>query len=141
MAVAACIEAIGNKLSFQQTGAHSDYKDRRQPLQKLNEAAAAMAPAAGQGSIPLIAGQPAYDALDTVRELRNAFMHAKERDEEIDPVALTSTVFTSVDETHCRMYLRQLRLGIAQVYDRLPALAPPIVTRENVKWLGDLEVP
>jgi hypothetical protein len=141
VAVAACIEAIANKLVFQQTGTHPDHRDRRQPLQKLNESAAALARAAGQAFVPLTTGLPAYDGLDTVRELRNKFMHAKERDEEIDPVALTSTVFTSVDEEHCRTYLRQLRLGIVHVYNQLPALAPPIVTRENVKWLGDLEVP
>ena len=141
VAVAACIEAVANKLVFDQTGTHPDHRDRRQPLQKLNEAAAALAQTAGLVFVPLAAGQPAYDALDRVRELRNAFMHAKERDEEVDPVALTSTVFIAVDEGHCRTYLQQLRLGVAQVYGQLPALAPPIVTRVNVKWLGDLEVP
>jgi hypothetical protein len=141
VAVAACIEAIANKLVFQQTGIHPDYRDRRQPLQKINEVAATLAQAAGLGFVSLAAGQPAYDALDTVRELRNAFMHAKERDAEVDLVSLTSTVFTTVDEAHCRTYLQQLRLGVAQVYKQLPALTPPIVTRNNVTWLGDLEVP
>jgi hypothetical protein len=141
VAVAACIEAIANKLVFQQTGAHPNHNDRRQPLQKINQAAAALAQTAEQDFSPLAAGQAAYDALNTVRELRNAFMHAKERDEEVDPVALTSTVFTTVDQAHCRTYLQQLRLGVAQVYAQLPALAPPIVTRDNVKWLNDLEVP
>jgi hypothetical protein len=68
-------------------------------------------------------------------------MHAKEFDKEVDPIALTSTVFIAVDMAHCRTYLQQLRLGVAQVYGQLPALTPPIVTRDNVKWLGDLEVP
>jgi hypothetical protein len=140
-AVAACIEAIANKLVFQQTAAHPDHRDRRQPLQKINEAATALAQAAGLAFIPLAAEQPSYDALETVRQLRNAFMHAKERDEEVDPVALTSTVFTQVDEAHCRTYLQQLKLGVAHVYRQLPALASPIVTRDNVKWLGELEVP
>lgn len=32
--------------------------------------------------------------------------------------------------------------GIAHVYDQLsPEHPPPVVTRENVKWLCDLEVP
>ena len=141
VAVAACIEAIANKLLFQQSGTHPDHRDRRQPLQKLNEAAGALAQTAGQRFVPLAAGQPAYNELDRVRELRNAFMHAKERDEEVDPVALTSTVSVAVDEAHCRAYLQQLRLGVAQVYGQLAALTPPIVTRDNVKWLGDLEVP
>lgn len=141
VAVAACIEAIANKLVFQQTSVHPDSRDRRQPLQKINDAAVSLAQAAGHGFAPLVAGQSVYDAMDRVRELRNAFMHAKERHEEIDPVALTSTVFTEVDEAHCRGYLQQLRLCVAQVYEQLPAFAPPIATRENVRWLGDLEVP
>lgn len=141
VAVAACIEAIANKLVFQQTGTHPAHNDTRQPLKKINGAVAVLAQAAGQDFVPLAKGQPAYDALDTVRILRNEFMHAKELDKEVDPIALTSTVFSSVDEASCRTYLQQLRLGVAQVYGQLPALTSPIVTRDNVKWLGDLEVP
>lgn len=141
VAVAACIEAIANKLVFHQTGVHPDYRDRRQPLQKINDAASALAEAGGVHFTPLVVGQPTYDALDRVRGLRNAFMHARERDEEVDPIALTSVVFTAVDEAQCREYLKQLRLGVAQIYAQLPSLSPPIVIRDNVKWLGDLEVP
>jgi len=142
VAVAACAEAIGNRLVFQQAKVHPDRRDKRTPVQKINEATAALVQAARRGFVPLAAGQPSYDALEKVRELRNAFMHAKERDEEVDPVALTSTVFTAVDESRCRDYLWNLRLAVAHVYDQLaPEYAPPIVTSENVKWLGDLEVP
>lgn len=142
VAVAACAEAIGNRLVFQQTNVHPDRRDGRTPVQKMNEAGVALAQAAGRSFEPLVAGQPPYDALETVRKWRNEFMHAKERDEEVDPVALTSIVFMAVDESRCRGYLQNLRLAVIQVYDQLaPVLAPPIVTRENVKWLGDLEVP
>tara|TARA_R110001606_G_scaffold399223_1_gene582509 strand:+ start:158 stop:1444 length:1287 start_codon:yes stop_codon:yes gene_type:complete len=141
VAIAACIEAIANKLVYQETGAHPDHRDKRQPLQKLNDAAFSIAKNTGKAFAPLTAGDPAYDALDRVRELRNAFMHAKERDEAIDPVALTSIVATELDEEHCRSFLRQLRQGVANVYDQLTGLAAPIVTREDVKWFGTLEVP
>lgn len=141
VAIAACIEATANKLVFQQTGMHPDYRDKRQPLKKINDAAAALAARAGLPFAPLVPGQPAYDSLDEVRKLRNAFMHAKERDEEIDPATQTSVVFTAVNEDHCREHLKQLRLGIAQVYQQLTTFAPPIVTRDKVKWLDDLEVP
>ena len=107
----------------------------------MNDAAAALAQAGGLAFIPLAEGQPSYDALDMVRELRNAFMHAKERDEEIDPATLTAITFTLIDEAHCRTYLQQLRLGVAHVYEQLPSRAPPIVTRDNVNWLDNLEVP
>lgn len=142
VAVAACVEAIGNRLSFLQTCAHPDHRDKRQPLQKINDAGEALAQAASRTFAPLAAGQPTYDALDRVRELRNSFMHAKERDEEVDPVSLTSTVFTAVDENRCREYLLHLRLAAAHVFDQLvPEHASPIVTRENVNWLGGIEVP
>jgi len=142
VAMAACVEAIGNRLAFLETGAHPDHRDRRQPLQKINEAGASLAHAAGRAFVPLGSGQPIYRSLDRMRELRNAFMHAKERDEEVDPVALTSTVFTAVDENRCREHLRNLRLAVAHVFDQLaPEHAPPIVTRENFDWLGGIEVP
>lgn len=141
VAIAACIEAIANKLVYQQKGTHPDHSDKRQPLKKLNDASISIAKKAGKVFVPLEAGSPAYDTLDRLRGLRNAFMHAKERDEAIDPVALTSIVATELDEEHCRNYLRQLRQGVANVYDQLPDLTPPIVTCENVKWLGELEIP
>ncbi|WP_159093576.1 hypothetical protein [Stenotrophomonas sp. SAU14A_NAIMI4_8] len=142
VAVAACAEAIGNRLAFLETGAHPDHRDKRQPLKKINHGGAALALAACRTFVPLTPGQPMYDALDRVRELRNAFMHAKERDEKVDPVALTSTVFTAVDENCCRGYLRNLRFAVAHVFDQLaPEHSAPIVTRENVDWLGGIEVP
>lgn len=142
VAVAACAEAIGNRLAFLQTSAHPDHRDKRQPLQKINDASVALAQTTGRTFVPLAPGQPTYDALDRVRELRNAFMHAKKRDEEIDPVALTSIVFTAVDENRCRDYLRNLRLAVAHVFDQLaPEHVAPIVTRENVDWLAGIEVP
>lgn len=142
VAVAACAEAAGNRLVFLQTGAHPDYSDKRPPLRKFNDAGAAISQAAGNAFAPLAAGQPIYEALDRVRELRNAFMHAKERDEKVDPAAMTSIVFTAVDESRCRDYLRSLRLAVAHVFDQLASKhAAPIVTRENVNWLGGIEVP
>lgn len=140
VAIAACIEAIANKLVFQQTGQHPDHRDKRQPLQKLNEAGSALRAAAGHGRILFVAGQPQFDALNRVRELRNAFMHAKERDEEVDPQEGTSALFSEVSEANCRNYLRQLRLAVAQVYAQL-SVHTPIVTDERVTWFGDLEVP
>lgn len=142
VSVAACIEAIANKLVYLEMGTHPDknYKPS-EPLKKINKVVPILAERAGSVFLPLRPGNPAYDALDKVRLLRNTFMHAKEHAEEIDPVALTSTAFLDVDEDHCRAFLRQLRLGVAEIYDQLPEHNAPIVTRDNVKWFGDLEVP
>jgi hypothetical protein len=47
VAVAACIEAIANKLVFQQTGSHPDDRDKRKPLTKINGAATELSQTAG----------------------------------------------------------------------------------------------
>jgi hypothetical protein len=141
VAVAACIEAIANRLVFLQTGAHPTYKDRRQPLDKLNDAAVALVAARGGTYAPLAAGDPTYDTLDSIRVIRNNFMHAKELETDIDVSTSASVTLTSVDESHCRSYLRQLRLAVDHVFSQLPHLVPPIVTRANVVWMGNLEVP
>lgn len=141
VAVAACIEAIANKLVFMASSAHPDYRDRRPPVQKINDAATELAARFGRSFLPLIQGQATYDALDKVRVARNSFMHAKELETDIDPSTQTSTVVASVEESACRNCLKQLRLAVEQIYDQLPEFASPIVTKNSVKWLGDLEVP
>jgi len=141
VAVAACIEAIANKLVYIQTSAHPDRNDRRTPLKKINESASALVTQPGGVYAPLIAGHPAHDTLDALRMLRNSFMHAKELETDIDQQTLTSTILTEVDESACRNYLEQLRLAVEYVYSQLPTLAPPIVTKASVTWMGDLEVP
>jgi hypothetical protein len=141
VAVAACMEAIANGLVHAETGLHPDHRDRRPPLAKVNDAAAALAVRNGGTYAPLHPGQPDYDVLDQVRLLRNSFMHAKELENDIDPEALTSTVLTAVDEDHCRRYLAALRSAAGHVFGHLPSLRCPIVTAPNVRWMGDLEVP
>lgn len=141
VAAAACIEAVANKLVYVQTSVHPDHKDRRTPLQKLNDAASSLLAQTGGTYMPLSAGQPLYDTLDALRGLRNGFMHAKELENDIDPQELTSMVMATVDVTACRSYLAQLRLAVDHVFSQLPKLAPPIVTKSNVTWMGNLEVP
>lgn len=141
VAVAACIEAISNSLVHAETGVHPDHKDKRPPLVKINRAALTLATRNGGSYVPLQPGQSAHDVMDDVRVLRNGFMHAKELENDIDPDALTSTLLTNVDEAHCRRYLSELRSAVAHVFDQLPSVRCPIVTRPNVRWMGDLEVP
>lgn len=141
VAVAACIEAIANGLVHAETGLHPDHRDRRPPLVKVNDSAAALAVRNGSTYPPLHPGKPAYDVLDQVRRLRNSFMHAKELENDIDPDALTSTVLTAVDEDHSRCYLAALRFAVGHVFGHLPSLRCPIVTAPNVRWMGTLEVP
>lgn len=141
VAVAACIEAIANKLVFLESGAHPTHKDRRTPLAKLNDAASRLCQRRGIPYVPLAAGDPIFDALDVVRWERNGFMHAKELETDIDPVTLSSAATTAVSETNCHNYLQRLREGVDKVFSQLPNIASPIVTRTNVRWMGDLEVP
>jgi hypothetical protein len=141
VAVAACIEAIANKLCYAQTGTHPTNRTRGTPLQKINAAASAIANKTGSTYFDLTVGQPAYDTLDYVRELRNGFMHAKELENDIDAQTLTSILHKAVDESECRKYLAALRSAVEYVFSQLPTQVPPIVTRSNVIWMGSLEVP
>jgi hypothetical protein len=141
VAVAACIEAIANRLVFLELGEHPTQKDKRTPLAKLNDAASRLCERAGMPYVPLAAGDPIYDVLDAVRWERNGFMHAKELETDIDPVTLGSAAMTAVNEANCRNYLQRLREGVNKVFSQLPNVASPIVTRTNVTWMGQLEVP
>lgn len=141
IALAACIEAISNNLVFFDTGTHPTYKDRRKPLEKINDAGSALSARYGRTFSPLLSGQTIYDAIDSIRVMRNMFMHAKELETDIEPTTQQSIRVVAVDEAKCRDYLKQLRLGVALIFNQLPEIAAPIVTRENVKWLGNLEVP
>lgn len=143
IAIAACAEAAGNRLVLLQTGAHPKSRDKRYPLEKINDAGLALAKVAGRAFVPLAQGHQIYDTLDVARKMRNRFMHATERDKEVDPVALTSIEFNDVEEHRCREYLRNLRLAFAHVFDQLaPEHPAPIVTSENVNWLGEeIEIP
>jgi len=141
VAAAACIEAVANKLVYLQTNSHPDYRDRRQPLQKINAAACQLARARGDSFSSLQAGDPIFDTLDKLRVLRNGFMHAKEAEMDIEPSTLMSSLATEVNEDACRQYLLNVRLGVQHVYAQLAAHSAPIATEPNRKWLGDLEVP
>lgn len=141
VAVAACIEAIANKLVFMATGLHPDYRDRRTPFAKINGSAKDLAAALGRVFQPLAKGQATFDSLERARIMRNSFMHANEAESDVHQTELTSTIVESSGELGCREFLYQLRLAVTQIYDQFPEYGPPIVTRTNVKWMGDMEVP
>lgn len=141
VAAAACIEAVSNKLVYLETGVHPDYRDRRQPLQKINDAANNLAQANGESYSALQASDPIFETLDKLRVLRNGFMHAKEAELDIEPSTLMSSLASEVSEDACRKYLLNIRLGVHHVYSQLSRHSAPIVTEPNRKWLGDLEVP
>ena len=141
VAVAACVEAIANKLVYIQTGVHPDHKNKNQPLVKINQAANLICQSRSLVYVPLAIGDPVFDTLDKVRVARNGFMHAKELATDVDPSTRSSSAMSSVNEAACRNYLKCLREGIERVYAQLPHLAPPIVTNPNHTWLGDIEVP
>lgn len=141
VSIAACLEAVSNKLFFLEKGRHPIFNDRGTPLEKLNASAVVVAAARGRNFVPLDSSDDRYQAMDRVRKLRNIFMHASERDEAVSADTLLAEVFDEVSEVQCRLYLRQLRLTIGHVFDQLPDIQPPIVTSEKVTWMRDIEVP
>ncbi|KUM04253.1 hypothetical protein AWB61_20635 [Chromobacterium sp. F49] len=141
VSAAACVEAIANRLVYEATGMHPDRRDKREPVSKINDAGAALAMLDGNSFSPLTRGTPVFSSLDEIRILRNAFMHAKEQETDIDPTTSTSEMLNKVDEANCRRFLASVRECADKVYSQLPKLTPPIVIMRNVTWMGDLEVP
>jgi hypothetical protein len=89
-----------------------------------------------------MAGDALFDSLDSLRKLRNTFMHATEADAAVEPGDRVSAVVADVSEVRCRDYLRHLRLAVAHVYDQLPHnFSRPIATHDNRRWLSSIEIP
>lgn len=89
----------------------------------------------GNSFSPLTRGTPVFSSLDEIRILRNAFMHAKEQETDIDPTTSTSEMLNKVDEANCRRFLASVRECADKVYSQLPKLTPPIVIMRNVTWM------
>lgn len=140
VALASCLEAVANKLMFE---AHGEYPGNQNStaLARINYAGRELARAHGATFNTLGGKLTEFVSMDQIRILRNSFVHANESGAPIDPAALTSSQMTEVSESACRIYLQNLRLTVALVFDQLPWVARPIVTASNVRWLGDAEVP
>lgn len=141
VAIAACVEAIANKLVFNATGQHPGYRDRRKPSEKIKQSADILMSQRGLSYQPLVAGDTSYDVLERLRMLRNALMHSTEQEHDIDPLKLTAVIVSEVSEESCRKGLAQLRLAVAHIFDQLDWIARPIVTDPNFRWFEDFEVP
>jgi len=141
VSAAACVEAIANRLVFEATGLHPTYRDRRQPLEKINDAATKLAATEGKVFNSLVQGTPVFDSLEEMRILRNGFMHAKELETDIDPTTSTSDTLNKVDQANCERFLVSVRECASHVFSQLTHVASPIVTKKNITWMGDLVVP
>ncbi|MBE1162127.1 hypothetical protein [Dyella acidiphila] len=141
IAIAACVEAVANRLKFEVTGQHPIRQESGDAVGRINFAARELASTRNQSFNGLGGRQPEFKSLDRVRVLRNSFMHATEEGAPVDSTALTSVLLKSVDEDACRVLLRDLRLAVAFVYDQLPWIVRPINTAPHVKLLNGLEVP
>lgn len=141
LAIASCLEAVANRLSFDATHQHPSGSFPGTALARINFSGRQLASDRGKPFNALGGKRPEFIAMEQVRTLRNTFVHANEAGAPIDPRMLTSAQKVQVDESTCRSYLHHLRLTVALVFDQLPWLPRPLVTATNVKWLGDLEVP
>lgn len=139
VAIAACIEAVANRLMFDADGKHP--KGEGSALGKINGAARRIAQRKGLQFNSLGGNHPLFISMDSVRELRNSFIHATEAPQQIDPQAQTSSQLSSVSEPACRSLLKDLRCTVAFVFEQLPWLSPPISPATNVFWLKGIERP
>lgn len=68
-------------------------------------------------------------------------MHAKEIESDIDSVVGTLSLHSEVNEAACRGNLATLNSPTDKVFSQLQKVGASIVTKANVTWLGDLDVP
>lgn len=141
VAIASCLEAVANRLTFEADGQHPTGSQSGDALGRINYAARKLAIARGESYSGLGGKRPEAVAMEQIRILRNSFVHANEAGVPVDPILLTSAQMAQVSESACRSFLENLRLTVAFVYDQLPWIVRPLVTATNVRWLGDIEVP
>lgn len=141
VAIASCLEAIANRLAFEAEGRHPLGIQPGDAVGRINFAARKIATARGDLYSSLGGKHPQAIAMDRIRVLRNSFVHANESGVPVDPIMLMSAQMAEVSESACRAALEHLRLTVAFVFDQIPSIATPIVTRTNIRWLGNLEVP
>jgi hypothetical protein len=140
VAVAASVEAIANRLWYDEKGSYPGANGGA-AMGRLMGAARQLALQQGKLFNSLGSSEPEYRSMERVRVLRNSFIHATEGGAEIDPHSLTSVQLADVNEQSCRLFLAHLRTVVAFVFDQLDWMWRPINTRPNVRWLGDIEVP
>jgi hypothetical protein len=141
VAIASCLEAVANRLTFEATGEHPEGSQSGDTLGRINHAARKLAMARGRTFSSLGGKRPEIASMEQIRVLRNSFVHASEASAPVDSAMLASAQMAQVSESACRNFLENLRLTVALVYDQLPWAARPLVTATNVRWLGDMEVP
>lgn len=140
-AVAACLEAVANRLAFDASGKHSAASESGTALGRINFAARRIASERGVTFNGLGGKRPEAVFAERIRLLHNSFVHANESGAPVNITHLTSDQMASVNEDACRGFLVNLRLTIAFVFDQIPWVTKPLVTATNVKWLGEIEVP
>jgi hypothetical protein len=141
VAIASCLEAVANRLTFEADGLYPTGSQSGDAVGRINYAARKLAIARGESFSSLGGKRPEAIAMEQIRVLRNSFVHANEAGAPVDPAMLTSAQMAQVSESACRSFLENLRLTVAFVFDQLPWIGRPLVTATNVRWLGDIEVP
>lgn len=141
LAIAACLEAVANKMILQVTGQHPPTDDRRKPLAKLNDAGVEMAKRHAIAFTPIDETAAAPALLERIRRSRNKFMHAKEKASPVHSATRRAESAMALSSEECRAGLKALREVVGQVYDQFDKLAAPIVTNPKVRWLSDVEIP
>ena len=140
VAVAASVEAIANRLWYDEKGSYPGM-DGGTAVGRMMGAARRLAANQGKTFNTMGTSEPEYRSMERVRLLRNSFIHATEGGAAVDPHTLLSVQVVDVNEQSCRQFLLHLRNLVAFVFDQLEWLSRPINTRPNVSWLGDIEVP
>ena len=111
-AVAASVEAIANRLWYDEKGSYPGM-DGGAAVGRMMGAARRLAANRGKTFNTMGTGEPEYRSMERVRLLRNSFIHATELGATVGPQTFLSVQVVDVNESSCRQVLLHLRYNVA----------------------------
>lgn len=143
IALAAFIEAAANRAYFVSKGSHGVQNDERSSTDRLLSEAAQIARKRQRRFRRLKQSSKEYKALEDVRKIRNKLIHATEVAVPIDQGVGASELVACLSVENCRRLLSLVRKALVHIVKQVPeiGLQVRLDDNDNVKWLGEREVP
>ena len=147
IALAAFIEAAANRAYFVSKNSHDVLDDNRTPTSRLLSEAEQIAHS--RDNAPqrrfkrLKKSSKEYRALEDVRQTRNKLIHATEVAVQIDQGVGVSELVACLSVENCRRLLSLVRKALVHIVEQVPeiGLQVRLDDNDNVRWLGELEIP
>ena len=147
IALAAFIETAANRAYFVSKSSHDVRTDKRTSTDRLLSEAEQIAHSRDDASQRrfkrLKQSSEKYKALEDVRKIRNKLIHATEVAVPIDQGVGASELVACLRVENCRRLLSLVRKALVHIVEQVPeiGLQVRLDDDDNVRWLGEWEVP